>query len=87
MASIRKYISVYPKYGNHTILYGKVKERACMIEIGKHVKVISKTSRFHKNDYGRVVGYTNTPCHFVKVYFSSTDSIVNFCEKSLQVLN
>lgn len=58
-----------------------------MIEVGKYIKVISKTSRFHKNDYGRVVGYTNTPSHFVKVYFSSTDSVVIFNEKSLYVLN
>lgn len=58
-----------------------------MIEIGKYVKVVSSKSRFHKGDYGRVVGYTDSPCHFVKVYFSSTDSVVNFDENSLYVLN
>ena len=65
----------------------KFDEAIVMIKNGKYVQVISKTSRIHKGDYGRVVGYTNTPCHWVKVYFSSTDSVVNYDEKSLYVLN
>jgi len=54
--------------------------------IGKRVRVTSNASSRHYRKFGRIVGFTKTG-DYVKVYFDCSDSVVNFCRGSLELLN